>query len=129
FDYKIGFNIITKSSISNFLNYPNPFTTSTRFVYTMTGAEPPARFKLQIMTITGRIVRELTEAELGPLKIGSHQTELAWDGTDEFGDSLAKGVYLYRMVAQDSSGKDWDGFDTKADKYFEKGFGKMVLLR
>ncbi|MCU0346884.1 MAG: C25 family cysteine peptidase, partial [Saprospiraceae bacterium] len=129
FDYKIGFNIITKSSISNFLNYPNPFTTSTRFVYTMTGAEPPPRFKLQIMTVTGRLVRELTEADLGPLKIGSHQTEMAWDGTDEFGDSLAKGVYLYRMVAQDSSGKDWDGFDTKADNYFKKGFGKMVILR
>jgi len=129
FDYKISFNIINKSSISKFLNYPNPFTTSTRFVYTMTGDVPPPRFKLQIMTISGRIVRELTEMDLGPLKIGTHQTEFAWDGTDEYGDALAKGVYIYRMTAQDANGKDWDNFDTKADKYFEKGIGKLVILR
>lgn len=129
YDYKVSFNIINKSSISNFLNYPNPFTTSTRFVYTMTGAAPPERFKLQIMTIAGRVVRELTEADLGPLKIGTHQTEYAWDGTDEYGDVLAKGVYIYRMIAQDANGKAWENFDTKADKYFKKGMGEMVILR
>jgi hypothetical protein len=129
FDHKVGFKIITKSSVSNFLNYPNPFTTSTRFVYTMTGAEPPARYKIQIMTTSGRIVREITQDELGPLRVGTHQTDFAWDGTDEFGDRLAKGVYLYRMLVQDAAGKDWDGYDTSADKYFSKGFGKMVLLR
>jgi hypothetical protein len=128
-DYKINFSIVTKSSISNFMNYPNPFTTATRFVYTMTGEEPPARFKLQIMTISGRVVRELTEDDLGLLHIGTHQTEYAWDGTDEFGDALAKGIYIYRMFAQDNNGKAWEGFETKADKYFENGLGKMVILR
>lgn len=129
FDYKISFNIINKPSISNFLNYPNPFTTSTRFIYTLTGTVAPAHFKLQIMTISGRVVRELTEADLGPIKIGTHLTEKAWDATDEYGDALAKGVYVYRMVAQDENGKSWEGYATKADKYFEKGLGKMVILR
>lgn len=129
FDYKTAFKIITKSSISNFLNYPNPFTTSTRFVYTMTGAEPPARYKLQIMTVSGQIVRELNQDDLGPLRVGTHQTDFAWDGTDQFGDRLAKGVYLYRMLVQDANGENWEGFETGADKYFSKGFGKMVLLR
>lgn len=127
--YKTRFKIITKSSISNFLNYPNPFTTSTRFVYTMTGAEPPANYKVQIMTIAGQIVKELTQDVLGPLKVGTHQTDYAWDGTDEYGDRLANGVYLYRISVQDAAGKDWDGFNTSADKFFNKGFGKMVLLR
>jgi hypothetical protein len=129
FDYKISFNIVNQSSISHFLNYPNPFTTSTRFIYTLTGAEPPARFKMQIMTIAGRVVRELTEDDLGPLRIGQHQTERAWDGTDEFGDPLAKGVYLYRITVQDEQGKSWKGYSTGADSYFEKGIGKMVILR
>lgn len=129
FDYKISFNIVNKSSVSHFLNYPNPFTTATRFVYTMTGVEPPAHYKLQIMTIAGRVVRELTEDDLGPLRIGKHLTDQAWDGTDEFGDPLAKGVYLYRLTVQDSQGKSWEGFKTAADNYFEKGIGKMVILR
>ena len=129
FDYKISFKVITKSMISNVLNYPNPFTTSTRFVYTLTGSEPPQRFKLQIMTVSGRIVRELTQDDLGTLKVGTHQTDYAWDGTDEFGDPLAKGVYLYRVLVQDGNGKEWERYETGADAFVKNGFGKMVLLR
>lgn len=129
FDYKVAFKVITKSMISNVLNYPNPFTTSTRFVYTLTGSEPPERFKLQIMTVSGRVVRELTQDELGMLKVGTHQTDYAWDGTDEFGDPLAKGVYLYRVLVQDGNGKEWDKYETGADAFVKNGYGKMVLLR
>jgi len=43
--------------ISNMLNYPNPFTTSTAFVFTITGADVPQNLKIQILTITGKIVR------------------------------------------------------------------------
>jgi len=55
--------------ISNMLNYPNPFTTSTAFVFTITGSEVPQNIKIQIMTITGKVVREITEDELGPLHV------------------------------------------------------------
>ncbi|MCB0641748.1 MAG: hypothetical protein KDC44_08925, partial [Phaeodactylibacter sp.] len=100
FDYQIGFEVINKQMISNVLNYPNPFSTSTRFVYTLTGSEAPTFFKIQIMTVSGRIVRELTQADLGMLRPGTHQTDFAWNGTDAFGDPLANGVYLYRVIAQ-----------------------------
>jgi hypothetical protein len=129
FDYKISFRVINQSMISNILNYPNPFTTSTRFVYTLTGSEPPAYFKIQIMTVSGRVVRELTQNELGMLRIGTHRTDYAWDGTDQFGDPLAKGVYLYRIVAKKANGEDFDLYESGADGYVRKGFGKMVLLR
>jgi hypothetical protein len=36
-EYKVGFQVINKPMISNMLNYPNPFTTSTAFVFTITG--------------------------------------------------------------------------------------------
>ena len=129
YDYKISFRVITKSSISHLLNYPNPFSTSTRFVYTLTGSEPPAYFKIQILTVSGRIVRELTQADLGLLRIGTHQTDLAWDGTDEFGDRLANGVYLYRVVARKANGENIDNYATDADQFFRKGFGKLVIIR
>ena len=32
YDYKVSFEVITKSMISNVLNYPNPFSKATRFV-------------------------------------------------------------------------------------------------
>ncbi|MGP8216257.1 MAG: C25 family cysteine peptidase [Bacteroidia bacterium] len=126
--YKIDFQVINKSSITNVLNYPNPFSTSTRFVFTITGDQLPTYFKIQIITITGKVVREITESELGPLHIGLNITEYAWDGTDQFGSKLANGVYLYRVISSINN-QAIDHLSTDADSYFTKGWGKMYLLR
>lgn len=129
-DYAVTFRVITKSSLSNVLNYPNPFSTRTCFVYTMTGAESPTHFKIQIMTVSGRVVREITQAEFGPLRTGTHQSDFCWDGKDEYGDQLANGVYLYRIVAKKADGTDFEFFENNSvDGYFKGGFGKMVLMR
>ncbi|MBK6620816.1 MAG: T9SS type A sorting domain-containing protein [Saprospirales bacterium] len=129
YDYKISFKVITESMISNVLNYPNPFSTSTRFLYTLTGSEPPAYFTIQIFSVSGRVVREISPQEIGPMKIGTHLTDYAWDGRDEFGDPLANGVYLYRIAAKKANGENFKAFTSGADAYFEKGFGKMVIIR
>ena len=65
--YKVSFMVINKPMISNMLNYPNPFTTSTAFVFTLTGSDVPQNIRIQVLTITGKIVREITKDELGPL--------------------------------------------------------------
>jgi hypothetical protein len=129
-DYSVNFKVITKSSISNVLNYPNPFSTRTHFVYTLTGEAPPQYFRIQIMTISGKVVREITQDEIGALKIGTHKTDYAWDGHDEYGNQLANGVYLYRIIAKGKDGKAFEGYegDTTND-LFKKGIGKLVILR
>ncbi|MCB0640721.1 MAG: hypothetical protein KDC44_03740, partial [Phaeodactylibacter sp.] len=76
-----------------------------------------------------RIVRELTQADLGMLRPGTHQTDFAWNGTDAFGDPLANGVYLYRVIAQKADGEEFETYATGADTYFKKGFGKLVIVR
>ncbi|MCW5899212.1 MAG: hypothetical protein KIT10_08065 [Flavobacteriales bacterium] len=128
YDYKVSFEVINRPTITEVLNYPNPFTTSTRFVFTVTGSEPPSYMKIQILTVTGRVVREVRMHELGPIRVGRNITEFAWDGTDEFGDRLARGVYLYRVIAQ-LNGQEIEYRQTGASDYFHKGFGKMYLLR
>lgn len=128
YDYEINFNVVNSPGITGVLNYPNPFSTSTRFVYTLTGREVPDQFKIQIMTVTGKIVREITQDELGPMYIGKNITDFAWNGTDEFGDRLANGVYLYRIVAR-LNGHDLEIISSGADQYITKGFGKMYLFR
>jgi len=128
YDYKIGFEIINKSTITNIINYPNPFSTSTRFVFTLTGREVPDVFKIQIMTITGKVVREINKAELGAIHIGNNISEFAWDGTDRYGDQLANGLYLYRVVTKVNN-EDIELRETGMDSYFKKGFGKMYLMR
>ena len=130
-EYHITFSVITKAMISNLLNYPNPFTTSTAFVFTITGSEVPQNIRIQILTITGKIVREITKDELGPIHIGRNITEFKWDGTDMYGAKLANGVYLYRVLTN-LNGKALDKYKAEGDntdKYFNKGYGKMVLIR
>ena len=127
-DYRVQFEIDNKPSVTQVLNYPNPFSTSTRFVFTLTGSEIPEVFTIQIMTITGKIVKEITRGELGNLHIGRNITEYAWDGRDNFGDRLGNGVYLYRVLTK-LNGQNIEKNASGADKYFVKDFGKMVLMR
>lgn len=129
--YRVAFQVINKPMISNMLNYPNPFTTSTAFVFTLTGTEVPQNIRIQILTVTGKIVREITKDELGPLRIGRNITEFKWDGTDQYGQKLANGVYIYRVLTN-LNGKSLDKYRSEndnTDKYFNKGYGKMYLMR
>lgn len=129
--YRVLFEVINKPMISNMLNYPNPFTSSTAFVFTVTGSEVPQNIKIEVMTITGKIVREITKDELGPLHIGRNITDFKWDGTDQYGQKLANGIYLYRVVTNlnGKSLEKYKGADDNTDKYFNKGYGKMYLMR
>lgn len=126
--YSIQFEVNTKAGITHVMNYPNPFTTSTRFVFTLTGSEIPEVFTIQILTISGKVVREITRGELGALRIGRNITEYAWDGRDQFGDRLANGVYLYRVITQ-LNGQKMELNTSGADRFFTNEFGKMVLMR
>lgn len=126
--YEISFEVINESTITNFYPYPNPFSSSTRFVFTLTGSEHPEDLKIQIMTITGRVVREIFMDELGTIKIGNNISDFAWDGRDNYGDQLANGVYLYRVMIKNPGG-NFEHRKTAGDKGFKNGFGKLYLLR
>lgn len=126
--YVITFEVINKSTISNMVNYPNPFSTCTHFVFTLTGYQVPDNLQIQIMTVTGKVVRNITKEELGHIHIGNNKTPYCWDGRDDFGGQLANGVYFYR-VNNRLNGETIEHRETSADKYFKKGYGKMYLLR
>ena len=126
----VQFKVIEKQSVSNILNYPNPFSTSTQFIFTLTGEELPDIMSISIMTLTGKVVKEITKDQLGPLRIGVNRTEYKWDGTDEFGSKLANGVYLYKVNSRKKNGEKYDPFSiNKIDSFFKEGFGKLVILR
>lgn len=127
-DYRITFEVVNKPTITQVVNYPNPFSTSTRFVFNLTGSEVPEMFNIQIMTVTGKIVKTITRDDLGPLHIGRNITEYAWDGKDDFGDKLGNGVYLYKVQTK-LNGQNLEHKGTEADQFFTKELGKMVIMR
>jgi hypothetical protein len=128
--YSISFEVINESSISNFYPYPNPFSSNTRFVFTLTGyaENMPRNLKIQIMTLTGKVVREIQKEELGLIRVGNN-ISLPWDGTDEFGDKLANGAYLYRVVMEKAPLEEMKHRKTAGDKSFKKEYGKLYILR
>ncbi len=126
--YAVNFEVVNESQITNFFPYPNPFSTRTQFVFTLTGSEIPDDIIIQIMTVNGTVVREITKDEIGPIKIGHNKTEYAWDGRDEYGDQLANGVYLYQVKLY-TNGKEMKHRATSADRAFKNGFGKLYLLK
>jgi flagellar hook assembly protein FlgD len=126
--YRISFQVENKPSISYFYPYPNPFSTNCRFVFTLSGTTVPDKLKIQIMTVSGKVVKEIFKEELGALHIGNNISEYAWDGTDEFGDRLANGVYLYRVIIKDES-QFFEHRETAGDKAFKHDWGKLYILR
>ena len=125
-DYEVTFKIILRESVSNVLNYPNPFSSQTQFIFTLTGTEVPDDISISILTVSGKVVKEISREELGPLRIGLNRTDYKWTGTDDYGEKLANGVYLYKVNLP----ADMERYENAvADKFFTKGFGKLVIMR
>ncbi len=126
--YRISFEVISEASVTNFYPFPNPFSTKTNFIFTLTGSTVPDNMKIQVLTVTGKVVKEILKEELGPLRIGNNKTAYAWDGTDTYGDKLANGVYLYRVVMSQTA-EEMKHRYTAGDKAFKNGYGKLYILR
>lgn len=126
--YEISFEVDDRETITQIYPYPNPFSTSMQFVFTLTGSQVPEEITIQIFTVSGKLVREVTKNELGPLKIGNNISDFRWNGTDEFGDQLANGVYFYNVkVSQE--GRQYEKRGSAGDKFFKKNIGKIYLMR
>lgn len=124
------FRVVNESSISEVFNYPNPFTTSTRFVFDMTGEEP-VDVHISVYNISGRQVKTIVLPK-EELHIGSNLSSYAWDGRDEFGDQLANGVYLYKVSVgtnPDVKTTQHSVLEAGQKEMFLQEFGKMYIMR
>ena len=87
--------------LQHVLNYPNPFTTRTEFMFEHNQSCSSLDVQIQIFTVSGRLVK--TIAQEVPTS-GFRIAGLYWDGRDDFGDELARGTYLYRLRVQTPDG-------------------------
>lgn len=129
-DYQITFRVVHTGAISRIYAAPNPFSSTTSFVYTLTGEGPPADYTLRIADMAGRTVREISSEEIGPLTVGTHYMTFQWDGSDQNGVILPSGMYLYTLIARDGDGRPYKILPTKADAWVSgEGWGKVVIVR
>ena len=101
-------------SLTNVLNYPNPFVNYTQFWFTHNRPLEPLDVQVQVMTITGKIVWSKNQTITTE---GFLSREITWDGRDDFGDKIGKGVYIYKLTVKSNV----------SNKQSEK-FEKLVIL-
>ena len=114
---EIQFNAVCNEDglkIERVLNYPNPFVSYTEFWFSHNMPFEPLDVQVQILTITGKLVKTINQQVITD---GFLCREVIWDGKDDFGDRIGKGVYVYKLtVRSTSTGK-------KSEKY-----EKLVIL-
>lgn len=101
-------------SLTHVLNYPNPFSTYTQFWFSHNRPYEPLEVQVQVMTITGKVVwttNQIITTE------GFLSREITWDGKDDYGDRIGKGVYIYKLTVKSNL------TNKKAEKY-----EKLVIL-
>jgi hypothetical protein len=81
-------------AIQNVLNYPNPFSTHTNFHFDHNRAGDDIEVLVSIYTVSGKLIKTLDNRFYGS---GSHISDINWDGRDDFGDNIGKGVYVYKV--------------------------------
>ena len=114
---EIQFNAVCSDDglrIEKVLNYPNPFVSYTEFWFNHNMPFEPLDVQVQILTVSGKLVKTINQQVTTD---GFLCREVTWDGRDDFGDKIGKGVYVYKLTVRSATtGKS-------AEKY-----EKLVIL-
>lgn len=102
--------------LEHVLNYPNPFTTSTNFQFEHDLTSTELDILITIYTISGKVIKTI---EATKYATGFRIDDIHWDGTDDFGSDIGKGVYLYKIKVRS------DEFNLLRESEFEK----LVILK
>lgn len=96
-------------SLAHVLNYPNPFTTNTGFFFEHNLPGQLLDVDIQIYTVSGKLIKQIKRQFQSE---GNRIGPIDWDGKDEYGDSIGKGVYIYKLNVHSRS----NGFAEKIEK-------------
>jgi hypothetical protein len=101
-------------ALKNIFNYPNPFTDNTSFYFDHNRPNEDLEVLIQIFTISGKLVKTIQQI----INSNAFRSDaIPWDGLDDFGDKIGRGVYIYKLKVRSSDGK-------KAEK-----IEKLVILK
>lgn len=95
-------------AIEHLLNYPNPFTTNTSFYFEHNAPGQSLEVRIQVFTVSGKLVKTIDGIyasdgfRIGPIN---------WNGRDDYGDAIGKGVYVYKVKVTAQTGESVDKFE------------------
>ncbi|MFN9709801.1 MAG: FlgD immunoglobulin-like domain containing protein, partial [Bacteroidota bacterium] len=102
--YRINFKVVkdVELSLANVYNYPNPFTTRTKFMFEHNRPGDMLQVQVRIYSVAGNLVKTINQTINST---GNRSFDIEWDGTDNFGRKIGRGVYIYDLNIKDSKGK------------------------
>ena len=101
---KLQFTVSTSATLAleHVLNYPNPFTTKTNFYFEHNHPCNSIDVQIKIFTISGKLIKTITTTQDGSANLKA--SAIAWDGKDDYGDAIGRGVYLYQLEVMTDDG-------------------------
>lgn len=105
----IDFRVVPSGEfmLKKLLNYPNPFSDQTSFVFEHNQTDGDLEVVIRIFDLSGQLVKTIQQTffadgyRIGPIE---------WDGRDQNGNKLGSGIYVYRVSVRSSMGKHAEGF-------------------
>ncbi len=95
-------------ALEHVLNYPNPFTTNTDFYFEHNKPGQNLDVRIEVFTVAGKLVKTIDGQFLSN---GFRVGPINWNGRDEYGDVLARGVYMYRVSVRTPVGETVEKFE------------------
>lgn len=89
-------------TLSHVLNYPNPFTTHTDFYFEQNQNGGVFDIQIQIYTISGKLLKTINTTQAIE---GNRNAAISWNGRDDYGDKIGKGVYMYKVRVKNQDGE------------------------
>ena len=81
-------------NLENVLNYPNPFVNYTEFWFNHNKPNEPLEIQIQVFTVSGKLVKTINQSVQ---TTGNLSRSITWNGLDDFGNKIGKGVYVYKL--------------------------------
>lgn len=101
---RLEFRVVNDADLvlEHVLNYPNPFTTNTQFWFSHNHPGEELAVTVQVYTVSGKLVKTLKRTIFST---GNRSSEVNWDGRDEYGSKIGRGVYIYSLRVKTPDGK------------------------
>lgn len=102
-------------NLENVLNYPNPFVNYTEFWFNHNKPNEPLEVQVQVFTVSGKLIKTINQSVQ---TTGNLSRNITWNGLDDFGNKIGKGVYVYKLIVKSTTS------NLIAEKY-----EKLVILQ
>ena len=113
----LNFVVVSDSDLvlDHVLNYPNPFINYTEFWFNHNKPNEPLEVQVQIFTVSGKLIKTINQSILTG---GTLSRSINWNGLDDFGNKIGKGVYIYKLNVKVAS-----------SNLHQEKFEKLVILQ